>query len=116
MHNSVPPFHAAFKVFRTLDDPSTIGTTSFRLLIHKDWRVLCRASRVLKEAYASNDDQCIADAEDWLAIESDVHWFAQDGSWWDMARDEGALDCLGWTRSVVETPLRHRVTVRRHRT
>jgi hypothetical protein len=97
----------------TLEDPSTVGTTSFRILVHQDVTKLRRAAKVLADAYSSDDDHLVSKAENWLLSESGVNWFAQDGSWWDLARDEGALECLGWVRSVAELAGCSRVTIRR---
>jgi hypothetical protein len=47
----------------------------------------------------------------WLAGESGVHWFAHEWNYWDQEQDLGALECLGWRRTVVEMARQYRVTI-----
>jgi hypothetical protein len=89
-----------------------MGSDGFRLLIHKSIRTLRGAANALSDAYASDDEALIAEAEMWLQLESDVHWFAHDWSYWDPDQDAGALESLGWERRVVESGGRYRVTLR----
>jgi len=98
--------------FHTLEDPTTIGSDTCRLLIHKSARKLREAAKLLREAYASGDEELIDKAEMWLACDSGVHWFDQDWKYWDQEQDEGALECLGWERLIVESGDRYRVTLR----
>lgn len=98
--------------FHTLEDPTTVGTDTCRLLIHKSARRLREAAKILGEAYASGDDELINEAEMWLAHDSDVHWFDHDCKYWDEEQDEGALGCLGWERLIVESGDCYRVTLR----
>jgi len=98
--------------FHTLEDPSTAGSDTCGLLIHKNAQKLCEAAKILKEAYASDDDGLIEKAELWLACDSGVHWFDHDWKYWDQQQDEGALECLGWERLIVESGARYRVRLR----
>lgn len=86
---------------RTMEDPTTVGTDTCRLLIHEDVRKLRAAARVLSRAYDSGDDDAIEEAELWLAFRSGVHWFDHDWSFWDIEQDEGALGNLGWRRTIL---------------
>jgi hypothetical protein len=100
----------------TLEDPSTLGTDTCRLFIHKDIRKLREAARVIKSAYASGDESLIEDAEEWLASGGGggggVTWFDHDWRYWDQEQDEGALECLGWNRGVVELGSQYRLTIK----
>jgi hypothetical protein len=66
----------------TLEDPTTVGTDTCRLLIHKNGHRL-RAAAKITDTTCSNDDetrieQLIADSKTWLATESGVHRSVQD--------------------------------------
>jgi hypothetical protein len=99
--------------FRTLEDPTFGGSDAYRLLIHEDARKLRAAAKVLCEAYSSGDQNCIDEAESWLASASGVNWLSHDWKYWDSEQDEGTLGCLGWKRRVVEVDGRYRVALRR---
>lgn len=96
----------------TLEDPTAEGSDAYRVLVHENARALARAAQVLEHAYGSDRQSAIDEAEVWLA-RSDVSWFAQDWKYWDMDQDEGALDCLGWKRFVVQSAKSYRITLRR---
>jgi hypothetical protein len=95
----------------TLEDPTTVGTDTFRLLIHKSAKRLREAARILNRAYSADDETLINEAETWLAIESDIHWFDHDWKYWNQEQDEGALEQLGWKRIVVQVGNSFRVTL-----
>lgn len=96
----------------TLEDPATVGTDTCRLLIHKSAKRLREAANVLDRAYSAGDQTLIDEAEAWLAIESGIHWFDHDWSYWDQEQDEGALEQLGWDRVILETGNSFRITLR----
>jgi hypothetical protein len=90
-----------------------VGTDSCRLLIHKSASKLREAAKRLGDAYTSGDDELIQEAEIWSSFDSDVHWFARDWKYWDQEKDDGALECLGWERLIVESGAKsYRVTIR----
>ena len=64
--------------FHTLENPTAIGGDTCLLLIHKRARKLHEAAKLLREAYASEDEELIDKAEMWLACDSGVHWFDHD--------------------------------------
>ena len=86
----------------TLEDPTTIGTDTCRLLIHKSAQKLREAAKVLNKAYSTDDETLMDNAETWLAYKSGGHWFDHDWRCWDQEQDEGALERPGWERLVVE--------------
>ena len=61
--------------YHALEDPTTVGTDTCRLLIHKSARKLREAMKRLGEAYSSNDEGLIAEAEMWLASDGGIDWF-----------------------------------------
>ncbi len=95
-----------------MEDPSTDGGDTYRLLIHRSVTKLRQAGRILARAHSSEDDARIEKAEEWLALESGVHWFHHDWRYWDQEQDEGALEQLGWERVVKKTRNGYRVTLR----
>ena len=97
---------------RTLEDATTVGTDTCRLLIHKDVRKLHAAAKALDRAYTSQDDALIDDAETWLRCESGVQWFDHDWCSWVQEQDEGTLEQLGWERVVLKSGNCYRVTLR----
>lgn len=96
----------------TLEDPTTVGTDTCRLLIHKSAKRLREAARVLDRAYSVGDQNLIDEAEAWLVIKSDIHWFDHDWKHWDQEQDEGAIEQLGWDRVISETGNSYRITLR----
>ncbi len=92
----------------TLEDPGSVGTDTFRMLIHKSAGKLRRVANALAKVYESGDD---IEAE-MLLHDSGVHWFDHDWSYWCVEADEGALDQLGWIRRVTRCGPRYRVTLR----
>ena len=96
--------------FHTREDPTFAGSDAYRLFVHKSAAMLRQAVKTLEVAYVSDQQAAIDDAE--LSIgASGVAWFAQDWKHWDPDQDEGALECLGWKRFVVETGKNYRVTL-----
>ena len=98
--------------FHTLEDPTTVGGDTCRLFVHKSAQKLREAAKVVGDAYTSGDDELIDEAEMWLATDSDVHWFDHSWKYWAIEQDEGALECLGWKRLIVESGASYRVTLR----
>lgn len=96
----------------TLEDPTTVGTDTCRLLIHKSTKRLRDAAKVLNHAYSSDDQTLIDTAEIWLTTESDVHWFDHDWKYWNQEQDVGALEQLGWNRVIIEASNSFRITLR----
>lgn len=96
--------------FHTREDPTLAGSDAYRLFVHKSAAMLRQAVKTLEVAYVSDQQAAIDDVE--LSIgASGVAWFAQDWKHWDPDQDEGALECLGWKRFVVETGKNYRVTL-----
>jgi hypothetical protein len=98
--------------FHTFKDPTTVGTGTLRLLIHKNPKALRAAAKVLDRAYSSDRQRLIDKAEAWLNSESGVNWFDHDARYWNIEQDEGALENLGWKRTVVEIGDYYRITLR----
>ena len=95
----------------TLEDPSFTGGDSFRMFVSKDARKLRLLAKDIHQAYATGGDDAF-DAAELLVMEADsVHFFTQDVNYWNIEDDEGALECLGWKRSIVEKPSYYRVTI-----
>jgi hypothetical protein len=101
---------------RTLEDPTTVGNDTCRLLIHKSGQKLGEAAKILDTAYSCDDETLIHGlidvAETWLAGESGVHWFDHHWRYWNQEQDEGALEWLGWHRQIIECGERYRVRLR----
>jgi hypothetical protein len=97
----------------TLEDPTTHGGDSTRLLIHRDASALRAAWSKLSTAYTSDEADDVDQVEMWLATESGVHWFDHDWQYWAAEQDQGALEQLGWRRRVVTRGGGLRVTVTR---
>jgi hypothetical protein len=93
-------------------DPGSAGGDSTRLFIHEEAQRLRQTAARLSEAHAAGDDGLIASTEEWLAVESGVHWFHHDWKHWAIEQDEGALECLGWERTVSESGPCFRVNLR----
>lgn len=97
--------------WHTLEDPSTIGTDSYRLFLHRKVEKLREASRKINDAYSSDDDSQVDDLEIWLASQSGLHWFDQDWKYWDEESDLTTLGFLGWSRHVLDLGKRSRITI-----
>jgi hypothetical protein len=105
--NAIYGYRRAARHFglKTLEDPSLEGTDQWRLLVHKDAGLLRRTGKRLVEhniATSERDDDYVLVEEMDILLKSGVHWFAQDCNWWDIENDEGALESLGWARTVTE--------------
>ena len=102
--------------FHTMEDPTLEGSDAYRVLVHKDARQLRAAAKMLSDAYSCEEDAPGEAAEMWLICESGIHYFTHDWKHWDPEQDEGALECLGWERRVVElnwpSGCAYRVTLR----
>jgi hypothetical protein len=101
--------------WRTREDPTLAGGDQWRLLIGRDDRVLREAVRRLSESDESHEsedeDDLFPDMD--ILLDLNVHWIAQDWKYWDMEAEAGAMESLGWTRSVVPHGKRaFRVTLR----
>jgi hypothetical protein len=84
-------------------DPTTEGTDQWRLLVHKDAKLLRRTAKTLLDHAMSESDNF--DAQEFeILLNSGIHWFAQDWKWWDIQNDDGALEHLGWSRAITELP------------
>lgn len=94
-----------------MEDPTMEGSDAYRVFVHESASVLRRAAKVLDRAYGSQEQSAIDDAEIWL-LQGDVIWFAQDWQYWDEAQDEGALECLGWKRSIAKVGKSYRIMLK----
>jgi hypothetical protein len=97
--------------FRTLEDPCTDGTDTFRLLIHKSSQKLRTVARMLQRA-ALSDDKCAIWDADMEILVSDIHYFHHNWRHWDQVQDEDALENLSWSRTVTKLGKRYRVTLK----
>ena len=70
----------------TLEDPTFAGGDSFRMFVSTDARKLRSVAKAINQADATDDEDNIEAAE-------------------------GALEHLGWKRSIVEKPNFYRVTI-----
>jgi hypothetical protein len=90
---------------RTLLDPTCEGSDDWRLLIHEDPKLLRRTAKMLLEhARSDSNNEDFLFEEDEILLRSKVHWFAHDWKGWSIEQDEGAIDSLGWSRTVTELP------------
>ena len=99
--------------WNTLEDPSTIGTDSYRLFLHRRVETLRDVQRKIKLAYSSGDDIQVDDLEIWLASQSGLHSFVQDWKYWDKDTDLTTLANLGWSQRVLDSGKRSRITIER---
>ena len=86
----------------TLHDPTFEGMDCYRLLVHDNFERLKSVGQQLSELEApeENDDNLGGEID--ILLPAGLHWFSHTVGHWDIAQDEGALECLGWSRTIVD--------------
>jgi hypothetical protein len=103
--------------WRTRDDPSMAGSDQWRLLIGRDERELRLVAKRLRDFADEEASSDVEEDDPWpdldILLEADVHWISQDWRYWDIESDAGAMEHLGWSRTIVPHGKRgFRVTLR----
>jgi hypothetical protein len=75
------------------------GGDCWLLLISRDTEILRQTARRLGELGEPEDDENFSTRRD-ILLNSGVAWISQDWRYWDVEADIGALEHLGWTRTV----------------
>ena len=81
------------------------GSDQWRLLIGRDDGVLRLVAQRLRDLV--HDEAGAGDEEDdlWadqdILLEADIAWISQDWRYWDMESDAGAMEHLGWSRTII---------------
>jgi hypothetical protein len=88
--------------WRTREDPSFDGLDQCRLLIDRDPKALRRvAQRLLNYVPDETDDEDdYLSAELDILLEANVAWITQDWKYWDIDSDDGAMEHIGWSRTI----------------
>jgi hypothetical protein len=57
---------------------------------------------LLEHASSDSNNADFLFEEDEILSSSNIHWFAHDWKWWNIEQDEGAIESLGWSRTVTK--------------